>query len=48
MNTIPRKKGYVPNKYTGRSLMYHGGKKKDFKAEIKEEKENQEKSVKEI
>ena len=22
------KKGYVPNKYTGRSMMYHGGKKK--------------------
>ena len=28
MNKVPRKKGYVPNKYTGRSLMYHGGKKK--------------------
>ena len=28
MNKVPRKKGYVPNKYTGRNLMYHGGKKK--------------------
>ena len=27
MNKVPRKKGYVPNKYTGRSLMYHGGMK---------------------
>ena len=32
----------------GHAYDYHGGKKKDFKAEIKEEKENQEKSVKEI
>jgi hypothetical protein len=30
MNTVPRKKGYVPNKYTGRSLMYYGGKKKMY------------------
>ena len=28
MNKVPRKKGYVPNMYTGRSMMYHGGKKK--------------------
>ena len=27
MNKVKTKK-YVPNKYTGRSLMYHGGKKK--------------------
>jgi hypothetical protein len=27
MNKVPRKKGYVPNKYTGRSMMKHGGKK---------------------
>tara|TARA_A100001011_G_scaffold383269_1_gene454228 strand:- start:387 stop:881 length:495 start_codon:yes stop_codon:yes gene_type:complete len=32
----------------GHAYDYHGGKKKDFKAEIKEEKENQEKSVKDI
>ena len=32
----------------GHAYDYHGGKKKDFKKEIKEEKENQEKSVKEI
>ena len=32
----------------GHAYDYHGGKKKDFKAEIKEEKEKQEKSVKEI
>ena len=32
----------------GHAYDYHGGKKKDYKAEIKEEKENQEKSVKEI
>ena len=29
MNKVPMKKGYVPNKYTGRSMMYHGGKKKN-------------------
>jgi len=28
VNKVPRKKGYVPNKYTGRSMMYNGGKKK--------------------
>jgi hypothetical protein len=27
MNKVPTRK-YTPNKYTGRSLMYHGGKKK--------------------
>ena len=32
----------------GHAYDYHGGKKKDFKAEIKEEKEKKEKSVKEI
>jgi len=25
MNKVPRKKGYVPNKYTGRSMMMYGG-----------------------
>ena len=25
MNKVPRKRGYVPNKYTGRSMMYNGG-----------------------
>ena len=25
MNKVPMKKGYVPNKYTGRSMMYNGG-----------------------
>ena len=25
MNRVPRKKGYVPNKYTGRSMMMYGG-----------------------
>jgi len=25
MNKVPRKKGYVPNKYTGRSMMVYGG-----------------------
>lgn len=30
MNKVSRKKGYVPNKYTGRSLMYNGGKKKMY------------------
>tara|TARA_A100001011_G_C14193909_1_gene792605 strand:+ start:457 stop:771 length:315 start_codon:yes stop_codon:yes gene_type:complete len=28
VNKVPRKKGYVPNMYTGRSMMYNGGKKK--------------------
>jgi len=28
MNKVPRKKGYVPNMYTGRSMMVYGGKKK--------------------
>jgi len=28
VNKVPRKKGYVPNKYTGRSMMVYGGKKK--------------------
>jgi len=32
----------------GHAYDYHGGKKKDFKAEIKEEKEAQEKSVKDV
>ena len=32
----------------GHAYDYHGGKKKDFKKEIKEEKENQEKSIKDI
>jgi hypothetical protein len=32
----------------GHAYDYHGGKKKDFKAEIKEEKEKQEKSIKEV
>ena len=32
----------------GHAYNYDGGKKKDFKAEIQEEKENQKKSVKEI
>ncbi len=25
MNKVPRKKGYVPNEYTGRSRMMYGG-----------------------
>ena len=25
MNKVPRKKGYVPNMYTGRSMMMYGG-----------------------
>ena len=25
MNKVPRKKGYVPNEYTGRSRMIYGG-----------------------
>ena len=25
MNKVPRKKGYVPNEYTGRSMMMYGG-----------------------
>ena len=25
MNKVPRKKGYVPNMYTGRSMMKYGG-----------------------
>jgi len=25
VNKVPRKKGYVPNKYTGRSMMMYGG-----------------------
>ena len=25
MNKVPRKKGYVPNEYTGRSRMLYGG-----------------------
>lgn len=25
MNKVPMKKGYVPNKYTGRSMMMYGG-----------------------
>tara|TARA_B100001564_G_scaffold223995_1_gene188804 strand:- start:870 stop:1151 length:282 start_codon:yes stop_codon:yes gene_type:complete len=25
VNKVPMKKGYVPNKYTGRSMMYNGG-----------------------
>ena len=25
MNKVPRKKGYVPNMYTGRSMMRYGG-----------------------
>ena len=32
----------------GHAYDYHGGKKKDFKKEIKKEKENQEKSIKDI
>ena len=28
MNKVPKKKGYVPNMYTGRSKMMYGGKKK--------------------
>ena len=32
----------------GHAYDYHGGKKKDFKAEIKEEKENKKKSIKDI
>ncbi len=32
MNKVPRKKGYVPNKYTGRSMMYNGGDMKRKKA----------------
>ena len=27
MNKVPKKKGYVPNMYTGRSKMMYGGKK---------------------
>lgn len=25
MNKVPRKRGYVPNRYTGRSMMMYGG-----------------------
>jgi hypothetical protein len=32
VNKVPRKKGYVPNKYTGRSMMYNGGDMKRKKA----------------
>ena len=32
----------------GHAYDYHGGKKKDFKKEIKEEKEKQEKAIKEV
>ena len=32
MNKVPRKKGYVPNKYTGRSMMVYGGDMKRKKA----------------
>jgi micrococcal nuclease len=32
----------------GHAYDYHGGKKKDFKAEIKEEKEKEEKAIKEV
>ena len=28
MNKVPRKKGYVPNMYTGRSMMMYGGMKR--------------------
>ena len=32
MNKVPRKKGYVPNMYTGRSMMMYGGDMKRKKA----------------
>ena len=32
MNKVPRKKGYVPNKYTGRNMMMYGGDMKRKKA----------------
>jgi len=32
VNKVPRKKGYVPNKYTGRSMMVYGGDMKRKKA----------------
>ena len=32
MNKVPKKKGYVPNMYTGRSMMMYGGDMKRKKA----------------
>jgi hypothetical protein len=32
VNKVPRKKGYVPNMYTGRSMMVYGGDMKRKKA----------------